>query len=1825
MRYVSTNLHSIKLLVSVIILMTLQSCMQQIKKPVAVETAGIFEQVSLTLNAVPVVADRMTDLGEYTRGSPAQRIALTVKNNSSYAISGIAITFEDPLISNYTFAKYDDGSSQYPGKNGSCSYQIPAGATCSINLEFSSTSSGHYPQVIRFFYQNLVNSDVVRMPVTIYSGDPASLVFEPDETNFYFGNLVGAAQTPLVERANVETYEQTLTVRNAGELTARNLIVGMSQSCTSRETGLCPAGQNTAYVMENINCGTELDKGAECQIKMSFTPKNQADTLEEKEISYAGTVRFDYEKDMQKNAGALNGYFNVVSANIEARFESTNPIFTYPNPVIVGNREKIGFRIKNTGYRPGILRQILVYDASDTNLLFYCNKSGANTQLECKDINTDLVVDLATFPLQLFDKEHCMDQAMLATVPNDAGCLFDLVFQPSITYTVGANIGYSFRIGYDSMWLDNEVLIPADINAPLATEDVDFTAAGSYLAAAKLEITGVQLAPSDAVAPVEISPGVFEHNLGRIALQNAAYENPTTLTISITNNGESPATSMAYRDGSGNAIPIDLSTHLGGLDNAAQTPRYFRSILPSSGQCGVIQVGATCNLAITFVPIGRATEQLSHDGMFDYFEGIKDPDNYKAFLANYRDGSNYTDTNTTNTVDIPTRTVEARLKAIILSKGLLGAFQRVKDFEPGLTAPETNSVIFRLRNIGTGRIPYLPNISTPCSGQVDCPTDNPNDAIKLVRANDATHGYDPSLYGSQHDCADLIDWDSTYAPGDDVDFGVNQACTLKYIVTPNSLRRSADLAVSGDYLGSEESTRYFTRSPEGDELWEYFSGPDNKNGNGDFNISRLEIAYYDFDIEASTPCVDADNDLIWDAPCDPAMASSDGNFPSGLGASFTFQGTQQQIGFNTPRKVIPSAPRPFMSAVTYRPAFSRPSLLRPNGAGLYAAQNFPAMWFYGLNNFDAATGVTSRHADDTGDVSMAHVSKVHANPLVTGAYDCADCEYTIHFGSFPAGVTSKLSLFLENMTPNASDVTITNTTLTGDPQFTISSGAISSDTTVSVDIPRNMIFNFNPTGGASGTYQGFLSYTYKTGINQTLPNVPTEKTIKVQLLADGINDAPRLSFSYVNVDLTLSNDPDIAPVETPNANCDGAGNPCLLTPSDMDDPVTDPNNNRLLLQMVKLSDIKTNTGYVKKIVTIKNESATQTVNDFSLIRRSATTSVTAESTQISGLTISGTCASTTSLAPGASCTLAYKYQPDNFSITGDFYLGTRYRLANNQYYNQNIKVDYVPLTPGEMIACMNNVNCTDPAKLPVRSVRVAADGSTAPSYEINMGTSLVYNTTSLTTTKVVTVANTSQTLRASFLKAWHDYLKTNTNTPAEQALGSEYTEGSAPPLALHPSSGMFTSIGGILYTPLYRTAYPDGSDRILVNASKECFFGEYTDVNDAIANDANIDSAHHVGFIGGDVATGTPAAPARCRFHITLNIDVNYVGKSIINTSTYDDMQHSYFRLPYYSFERSNDGQVHFYLRLTVAADSSTTGTPSFANVTAKDDRTINFTFPDIAASNSDVGDVVGYRVYYSTSSSSIANDAIMRAATGGTYLTSMITRTGSNINVSVSTAQIPSMTRGYAYYFRILAIRSNSDYDAGFFQDLPTGQYFSKTNMPVLRVVVPFTNHAYVHAANALVKKDIELQSGSIVPIKYGEAMTACSVQTGPTFFDNGSPKAGRKYALINETIWDHIRMNPGDSSYSTGNDPLSLPHWLQGGPYNIHNIFNGFPGYSSLESSQIFETQEMLYAKCDDGCTNDRAIGGGFYYTDAYDYESYAGESMPYAQARCYLNVAP
>lgn len=1380
-----------KYLVLLLLSLVLVACNGAGGGSVKILTNGIFSPVLFSLNDKDIDA-KTTDMGE--RLLTEEPLVLTVKfhNNTDYPYTDANLTLsaendEAPAI---TFLPTPDGDIAYPGLGGTCKTTVQPDETCTIKLQFTPRDGRFYNEILTLTFKNFVEEEIHIAKLRWIAGMPASLVFTNDVTQYHFGELVGTAQVPVVERSEDVIFEEELEIKNAGGLPAKNLTANLAETCVSTLTNACPAGMIGSYSVTSNTCPAILMPNETCKINIKYFPKNKdldpgptPDAI--KEINYRATVSLTYIKDPYGGTAALNAYFRSISTNIEAKFKVAVTTINFETPIISGNRDVRTFRINNLGYREGQIKALAVRDVSGS-LLATCKASAtASNYLDCYN-NLSLPHTLDTFPFYFKDRNGCLtqDSETPVLINVGSGCIFDAYFQPSVTYLTDRIVDFMNlqpEVIFDSHWKGLENIVTTKL----------FNLSAKSIAAGRLELDKLNF---DGNNYGFTGTNPWNIDLGRLTLQSPNFFKRKSMILTFKNVGSVPVTNVSMKDGMNRPIPLGG----GGVNLGAQSPYYYVSAIASDSTCTIINPGDTCSMTLSFAPIGLDTNAEEDANMFD---GIGlDLRRFKAFIANYASGALYTDTNLTEIPDVTASSSEARLQAVLVRKGMLMNLaedsRNVTNFGGAVNvAGDTYISRLFIQNIGTGPIPYIRLNNILQTNTQLIPT------------------ADPAAYGADYDCLSLIDHDQTGAtpPNATPDtrlgfFGSlpkEKSCVYSVQMrTPDTLRYVNPSSCNNTLTGTpnaEEANRLFTHILEGaggSSLWEYC--------NTNTNIipwSNISFSYYDGD-------------------------SSNPSLPVGstYGARFNLPLYNYNANQAGPGKIIPYNFLPWLTATLYRPQFVLPTI----GPGK-PTTTILEKWFYGI-------GVSYYSVLNDPLITSPFIQADDSRnfvPTLAGFADRTSFDYILYLGSFPED-SGSFAFPLGFRNSGGIAARVQNFDVNNDPAFGI--------TTIPVTFPHVVptgsditptTFTFNTSN--PGEHRMEIDFTYENGRHLN-PLIYNSSNVASNLAAAGKETTPVKVLVLAHVqpagshgllslavnDYDVVQNPGFAPTETLQGSY-----PASLTWN------TTAANSNLTFDTIKLTAPATISDvYAKKRFTFTNSGAAPITDLKILYRADANSAVTKTiSTQFTSLAGS-TCSSGMTLNVGASCFIVFRYQPNSSDTTDTFTMSAVYKMGSGQYVMQNTSISLLPRSPGALIAVGKTTESIN------YKVTPASSTVTRTSYGLNFGTTTldavpkIFAFEAATGTyQKLTFANTQPT-KASLLLSYQKYI-----TAFSQR---GYSPASPAPTSLIPTAGEYRNYGGEDYVIINKTTYTDGSDRLVYEASKGCLFGD-DESNGAVA-------AHQKGF-----------------------------------------------------------------------------------------------------------------------------------------------------------------------------------------------------------------------------------------------------------------------------------------------------------------------------------------------------------------------------------------
>jgi hypothetical protein len=629
---------------------------------------------------------------------------------------------------------------------------------------------------------------------------------------------------------------------------------------------------------------------------------------------------------------------------------------------------------------------------------------------------------------------------------------------------------------------------------------------------------------------------------------------------------------------------------------------------------------------------------------------------------------------------------------------------------------------------------------------------------------------------------------------------------------------------------------------------------------------------------------------------------------------------------------------------------------------------------------------------------------------------------------------------------------------------------------------------------------------------------------------------------------------------------------------------TAPSSN-LTFDTIKLTKAPTaNDLYAKKRLIFRNNSNKNVHNLRVLYRADSSTHVSKLVTPtFTTVNAETTCTSAMTLSMGSSCQITLMYQPGGSETSDNFIATLHFEDGTGRYYMQNVGLSLLPRSPGFVVAqgiTSETINY---------KVSPTSSSSSRQSYPLNFGTStlnvvpktFIFNQTSGSFRRIQLV--NTQATKASLLLSYHRYLSANSLRG--------FTPSSLPPTSTLPQASEYRSDGGIEYTPIHRLKYSNNTDRLLIEASKGCLFGD-DENNGAIPH-------HQKGFNSSSI---TP-----CYLIATFSANFDYLLKTISITNG-DDMRGTASELWYYSVNRSSTASVWLHVKGTINPDISV-ATSSYSDITAFENKSAFFNAPKFNPTTASVGSVVGVRVLFSSSATGLTNPY----AAINTYV---------DIKpYNASAPQLASITSGLAngqfFFFRAVAIRHDSrfvDVAPKKFIGLGAGEYLSLANnlATPLSVLIPPINHYYFHTQKLIVDKGL---MNGVQFDTYAQATSRCT--TRPRMVLKNPSSISYPYQLISKSAWNLVAPIPAATNYQNADQ---IFHWLADSPISIDSTFNGLNGFLPNQASQLLESSSVFYMRnsSNPNASVNQAIGG-VPGTTVSNFFSLVDGTIGFGSARC------
>lgn len=1746
---------------------------------VEVNTSGIFNPVSLSYNNVEI--QPIHDLGEFLLGTQKKVLIFKIRNNSVYPIHQMNVVIEGNASFGFKFNKSPEGAGGFPGYKGTCSTSLLPGQSCDVALQFETSIKGWYEQDITFNYVNLVESASRPLKLLMLAGNQASLVFDEEDTNYVFGDKVGLAQIPVVERADKVSLQKVLNVTNTGDLRARDIKLILAQQCetTVDESGLCPSGLNNAYSITH-NCPAILMAEEKCQATVTYAPKNwdvdPANPIATwKEVNFTSTLKFDYLNSMEgpNNKAALNAYFNSVSTNIEANFKTSLDTLPFDSPLTVGNRLSKSFRINNKGYREGKPRRLEIVQG--TTVIGYCVR-GSTTVMDCyTDSALTIPLTLAAFPFYFKDKNNCFGTTAVsdgATMLVDSGCQMELTFQPSVTYKTSGSTLFKLNVEFDGNWKGMLSI----------RKNFLMTSQGTHMAAARLIPEKVTyLGKTLPLTSLHALNEIASFDLGRIGMMSSNSFKRSAIDITFKNVGDVQADVISVKDTWNITIP-NKEANPTGVDlkpaGGDTKPHYIKAKI-GTAYCNQIPPGQSCTVTMEYAPISKGSVELTREYSFDVINNDNPLLSYKTFFFNYNDGSMYSDLNRGTDIDAGLATSEARLLSNMVAKGQLG--DAINKMRPTITAPYPYTNPLRgyaiLTNIGTDRIRYIGYNGDDGYG---ADKDNQPSGRRIVASDLAaiSAANASSLYKPLKDCKDIIDY--TWSGGQNCTivnakvYSAGNPSGLGYLDPDESCAATYELYTTPhrylDTIGSAgagiELARLKAQSVAGTLYNRDYDV-------ASYNIPDVKVTYYDNDVS------------------DP---NATGNLAACFGSRQDGDDPKIDLHIRLPGRIVPHSPFPISSAIMLRPAYSLVQVLDENSNVLRAALPIPELWAFSGDNVGDLTTSTTLDADIvTASLSKTHLQGLNISPLNLNNYD-----YIIHLGTFPVGqsiatgftLSSAVSGLTAVWKGSTSQMVMNPSGLSNQFVFNIATlmNAPIAGSELKFPATSGEPVNITFTPDMDGVYATEFTYTYNNGDYVGTFANPVQITSKILIIAEGRSNASDLGVKVASY--KVETDGYNAPVITPsNAAGFVAGDYTTYSPGSGDSSPA----STILLDEVTVAAPGTADHFVRKHIYVWNKSTTDTMTNFKLIGKSTASSPKIKSLNLGNYTkfcfdnsstkCAGTCSGVTSLAPGAGCYFEVFYQPNESEVTQDVTIQANYQIKANQHNSRNITVSFLPKAPAILVAQGKNTEI----------IRVTSVGNMS-SYGMDFGLAtemtadpqLISFDKSSGVMKRLEIVNSSVT-RASFLKTYHVWKGSSDINMIPADADYNYTQD------------------GVNYAQIFQKNYSSGQPHMKVYASKPCLLGG--------TSSADLDlPLFQKGFNNASVGS--------CYIALVLFANSHYINIQFASTSPASLMDPNHIRLPYYDNDRSSFKyfNVHFTGKLK---PNGSTGVPNNASayfgVKAGSDGTVTFKWNEMTPKHAGLGAIVGYRIYYSTSQSALNDIYLAQASKVDDYNVP----NGTGVYQMTQTA----LAAKKYYYYRVVPIRQYANYNptATFpgvtpFYQLTGNRFLSETGVPQIAVVVPPTDMYYDHANQMLIYRNIK--STDLLTI--AQARTACTSITKVRLSKSGGT-VDYTNRLITQTAWNSVIANQSE----LGANPYLYTTWLDGTTQNIHTTLSTVPGYTATDEAKYISASSIFYQKvnlCQPNCSGDKAVGTVYHNPDYQGWTSYISAGYVYGSARCYVNLS-
>ncbi len=1682
-----------------IIFFILISCEQKTNN-VELNDDSVLQTVDLSINDIE--AGEEIFLGEFSPGQESIPVEIQIFNsNEKYHIEDFKLEFVEQS-SMLKFFSDGEAGAVFPGDGGDCTQTLNSLGTCKAMLEFSPIKQGEFKFQVKATYLNLLGPTEHILTFSAFVGVQGELEFVENISSLDFGVFANAED---------EYTEKILTVRNIGQIKVENINLEIDIS----------NDQISDFQISKNNCLDALISEDQCEITIKFKPIG--DNINSADNFHAASLVIEYDRDSAGSEGTLTKPMRAYSTRIEGKFRLLGAQSHGFEPITLGNETKKDVVFQSFGLKEGIIKSVFIKNQSGQMLGTCALPVNANGYLTCvNDLGASET--LTDFPYKMKDLNNCLEKAIkgIEGIGLETNCGFELTFHES--YQSIAPKFYSGNIlglNYDSTYQDQETLKSEDF--------FSFSAESLNSACLSFGALSFELFSGDTTIsqlnPLQTGSYCYAHereiefdNNNEISVVKFQTANPKNWSVEISNLSGQQISSLEVI--MGGKVLSSTSQNLNLPSAYKNVTTTCTALLPNEA----MEQKCFVNFDFSLLESTIAQENI------DAFDEVLDAANqigYKYIDIYYNDGANFQD-------DGVTALAKKRARLKIKMKVERRAFLVVDVTKEGTTdypvgspnLPEIRNIT--LTNQGSKAIPYIKVLA-------DYDEINPNNyGVKILESSSCLSYIDPDISLQQNvnppdplvtqlpagaSCELNIHIDqkayedvsrTSFILDPYVDKRVNYTSMVWYNLFAPGL--TTDEQISG---GTYKQAFNVLRT--GTFYREYFRDFDSSNNNtmeaweqkGREIKMDFDFQYYNGDEDA----VEAEPDL-------------------GVLRPVENRSSPITVGIKTLElaKLIPETVFPYHAALIYRPSLTLPALsipdylAAPKSGGLFYYQNRLTYAYDEVPKavnlppvlYNAVPSQPSRKGASFIRYYYARAnnfSTTQFNPIYflarTNSFDVAkpfietqislesepeNIDYAVHFGTFPSqkldgapveqyfhfrlynrgqvNLEIKSLKFLKKGTPSASAFTFIT------PEHLPTSNPRKKKPN------QNQIIQLRLSTDTAGVYSDIVEVVYFNGVE--------EKTKRILVIADVIDDSPRISIKTRSYDVVESTDNNgqvnvSEALEVPVAYKENFNddllkyNPYYRYTSGIDFDT----------EVIKMRAIAGSPVYGKKRIEIVNDSLHEMKTLRVFLGRDMGTKATLADKILIAITnpsqpiylsrplagdngclekdSNGVGIENFNLAAGESCFIDLKYQPVEGSLEAFHELAISYQIQDRQYTLRKLIVHFEPFPPANLIVeNVNTVSVQDNSAGGAiqRSYPTYFGGQSDPSHlKLNVFPEIATRGCSTCLSRMKVVNNASK--KATLLKAYR------------------VLKGAGYETALIPANGDEHQVA------------QSGSGLIKVFANRACFYGddEFDDSLEPEEKGMNFETV------------------AECY----LTVKYTDHGQSLTNFAI--EERDTVAEILYYN----NDWLSHdnFFVHATGFVEpnqmniAESEDESDYYNVEANSSGAISFSWPKLSEKNANWGTLTSYRVYYSSNDGDFNNIYRTQAA-----------------YVDVPTESVSfnpgDFAEGEFVYFRVVGLRSKA---VGGTDKL----YISESPLGILQIVVPPADMTYIYEENILLshKKSDDLMSKTA-------ALSNCQSQDVELLKNNST--LNFPMSLMGANEWSYIESDSGVSDYSNA---INIPHW--------------------------------------------------------------------------------